>query len=161
MLIFLFNKLPHSSELCGESRKGKSLKKHKRIRINDSTQEENDCWLLLCLKFLASFNLQKFGPKSLHLNVAHYFMQLLHALCFLCVRPLKTGKDGETQHFRKAWEVLKPAFIGLLWMSYFHNVALWGVQSINSTGLCISSNFKCRDQSSASQGWKAEGLESF
>lgn len=43
-------------------------------------------------------------------------------------------------------------------MSYFHNVALWAEQSINSTVLCISSHFKCQDQSSTSQGlyWAAD-----
>lgn len=29
MLIFVFNKLPHSSELCSENRRGKSFNKHK------------------------------------------------------------------------------------------------------------------------------------
>lgn len=128
------------------------------FRINDSTQEENDCRLLLCLKFLAFFDSGKCASKSHYLNVAHCFMELLHALCFVCVRHLKNGKDGDTQHFWKAWKVLKSAFTDFLYMSYFYNVALWGVQSINNTALCISSHFKCQDQSSASQGlhWAAD-----
>lgn len=88
--------------------------------VNDSTQEENDCWLLLSLKFLASFDLLKSGSKSHHLNVAHYFMELLHPLCFIFIRPLESGKDEEMQHFRKVWNILKSAFIVLFWMSYFH-----------------------------------------
>lgn len=127
------------------------------ILIDDNTQDEN-CWLILYPKFLASFDLRKLVPKSHHLNVVQYFMEVLHPVHFLCIRPFKTGRDGEMQHYRKARKVFQSDFIALFLISYFHNVALWGLQSNNSNALCISSDFKCQDQRSASKGlcWVAD-----
>jgi len=157
MLIFLFNKLPHSSELCGESRKVKSFNN----RRSESLTAHRKKIIANCFyawSFYLPLTYGNLDHKSHHRNAAHYFMELLHFLCFLYVRPLKTKKAWEMQHFRKPWKILKSAFIGLLSMSCLHSMALWGVQTINSTYVCISSHFKHQDQSSASQGlyWAAD-----
>lgn len=157
MLIFLFHKLPHSSELCGDSRKGKSFNKHKRVQ--NQWQYRRRKWLLTAfIPEVSSFLWLREMWVQIPLFECCTLFHGASARPLLCLSALKNGKDGDTPHFWKAWKVLKSAFTGFLYMSYFYNVALWGVQSINSTALSISSHFKCQDQSSASQGlhWAAD-----